>query len=109
MLVGKGEEIECKIVPIVSNSQQPWDSFSTKFVLGLPHKLRGNGSIFIIVDKISKMVYCMSWTRTINATIVVNLLFKQLVRLHGLLKSIVSDMDMRFMGHFWGNLWMKLV
>jgi hypothetical protein len=74
-----------------------------EFITGLP-KVQGKDCIYVVVDRLTKFFHFYAIPIEYNAVQVVDIFFREVFRLHGLPKNIVSDRDSRFIGTFWREL-----
>jgi hypothetical protein len=61
------------------------------FVVGLPRSPRGRDAIWVVVDHLTKSAHFIPMKTTNSASESGPLYMKEVVRLHGVPKSIVSD------------------
>ena len=71
------------------------------FVTHLPQTLRGHDSLWVIVDRLTKSTHFLAVRMTFTLEEFCMLYIREIVQLHGVPISIVSDQDPKFMTHFW--------
>ncbi len=84
--------------------RETWTSISMDFITGLPITKRGNNSIFVVVDRMSKMVHLIPTTNDVTASGGAQLYQDRIFSLHGIPDDIVSDRDTKFTSAFWRQL-----
>ncbi|KAA0033011.1 ty3-gypsy retrotransposon protein [Cucumis melo var. makuwa] len=73
-----------------------WENVSMDFIMGLPRTLRAFTVIWVVVDKLTKSAHFIPGKSTYTASKWAQLYMSEIVRLHGVPVSIVSDRDARF-------------
>ena len=71
------------------------------FMTHLPRTLQGHDAVWVIVDRLTKSTHFLAVRMTFTLERFCWLYIREIVRLHGVLVSIMSDRDPRFMAHFW--------
>jgi len=70
----------------------------------LPHTPKGNNTIWIIVDRLTKSGHFLPIKTGMTLEQLAELYIREIVRLHGVPVSIVSDRDVHFVVMFWKSL-----
>jgi len=86
------------------NPIQVWDDIAMDFIIGLPPS-QGCTVIMVIVDRLSKFGHFIPMRSDFNNKQVADVFINNVVKLHDIPKSIVSDRDKVFVSSFWKQLW----
>ncbi|KAJ8577677.1 hypothetical protein ON010_g1528 [Phytophthora cinnamomi] len=81
-----------------------WRSISMDFITDLPDTKRGNNSIWVVVDQLTKRSHFIPTVKTVSAQEVSTLFIDNIWRLHGMPQDIVSDRDTNFISGFWSQV-----
>lgn len=70
-------------------------------MLGLSCSPKLYDSVMVVVDHFSKMTHFIQCAKTSDVSKVAYLFFDEVVCLHKVSKSIISDRNVRFINYFW--------
>ncbi|KAJ3480531.1 hypothetical protein NLI96_g8282 [Meripilus lineatus] len=84
-------------MPILS---RPWGSIGMDFVGPFPPS-QGHDYLWVVICRLTSMVHLIPVKTTVKASELAWIFVKEIVRLHGLPDSIVSDRDTKFTSKFW--------
>jgi hypothetical protein len=85
-----------------------WETISLDFITGLPKTQNHNDSIMVVIDKIIKSTHFIPVKSTFKAINIAKILMKEIFRLHGIPKMVISDRDVKFTSTFWKELFVGI-
>ena len=85
-----------------------WEVISMNFITGLPMTWRQHDSIMVFMDKLTKESHFIPAKSTYKVDSIENIFMKEIFKLHGLPKAIISDRDVIFTSNFWKGLFAYL-
>jgi transposase InsO family protein len=84
--------------------ERKWEEINMDFVVGLPRTRDGYDSIWVIVDRLTKVAHFVPMKTTYSGAQLAELYMSRIVCLHGVPKKIVSDRGSQFTSRFWKRL-----
>jgi hypothetical protein len=81
-----------------------WEEIDMDFIVGLPRTRDGYDSIWVIVDRLTKVAHFIPVKTTYSRAQLAELYMSRIVCLHGVPKKIVSDRGTQFTSRFWKRL-----
>ena len=78
------------------------------FITGLPMTWRQHDSIMVVVDNLTKPTHFILVKSTHKTNDIAKIFMREIFKLHGLPKAIVSDRDVKFTSNFWKGLFADL-
>jgi len=73
-------------------------------VTSLPNTPKGHDAIWVIVDRLTKSAHFIPINISFPVSQLAEIYICEIVKLHGIPSSIVSDRDPRFTSRFWKSL-----
>jgi hypothetical protein len=85
-----------------------WEDISMDFIIGLPQTSQKHDSIWVIIDRLTKVAHFLPVHTTYTAKKYAEIYLEKIIRLHGVPKTIISDRGAQFVARFWEQLQFSL-
>ncbi|TIA68013.1 hypothetical protein E3P91_04182 [Wallemia ichthyophaga] len=85
-------------------AKDKWDRISMDFITSLPLTREGYDSVWVVSDSISKRAHFIPTHTTVTSEKLAPMFIKEIYRLHGIPREIVSDRGPQFISKFWRTL-----
>jgi hypothetical protein len=85
-----------------------WETISHDFITGFTGTQKHNDSIMVVIDKLSKYAHFIPINSNFKAINITEIIMKEIFRLHGIPKMVISDRDVKFTSTFWKELFAGL-
>nr|CAH66015.1 OSIGBa0093M15.5 [Oryza sativa] len=85
-----------------------WEEIGMDFITGLPRTSAGHDSIWVVVDRLTKVAHFIPVKTTYTGHKLAELYMARVVCLHGVPKKIVSDRGSQFTSKFWQKLQVEM-
>jgi hypothetical protein len=105
--VSKGKDIAQTsngAITTIAHSRMEWEVVTIDFITKFPKTMKQHDSIMVVVDKLTKAVYFIYVKTTHKTTNIAKIYMKEVAKLHGVPKAIVSYRDSKFISKFWQGL-----
>ena len=89
-------QVPSELLPPIKIPEWKWDRITMNFMVGLPLKGRKHDSIWVVVDRLTKSAHFLPVRTDYSLDKLAELYISEIVQLHGIPISILSDRDSRF-------------
>ncbi|KAG8485968.1 hypothetical protein CXB51_019316 [Gossypium anomalum] len=97
-------QVPSGLLQLIMVHEWKWDRITMDFVLGLPLTPGKKDAIWVIVDRLTKSAHFIPVRMDYSLNKLAELYVREIVRLHGIPLSIISDRDPRFTSQIWQKL-----
>ena len=97
-----------RLLQLIPVPKWKWEVISLDFITGLPRSKRHNDFIMVVFDIFSKETHFIPIHSTYKTVQIADIFMRDIFRLHGIPKTVISDRDVKFTSLFWKALFRGL-